>query len=42
MPFGADCGIFLNRFVRDEIAEHSAIHAASALELECLDWMINA
>jgi len=42
MPFGADCGIFLNRFVRDEIAEHSAILAASALELECRGWMINA
>ena len=42
MPFGADCSIFLNRFVRDDIAECSAIHAASALELECRGWMINA
>ena len=42
MPFGADCSIFLNRFVRDDIAERSAILAASALELECRRWMINA
>jgi hypothetical protein len=42
MPFGADCSIFLNRIVRDDIAECSAIHAASALELECRGWMINA
>ena len=42
MPFGADCSIFLNRFVRDDNAERSAIDAASVLELECRGWMINA
>ena len=42
MPFGADCSIFLNRFVRDDIAERLARDAASVLELECRGWMINA
>jgi len=42
MPFGADCAIFLNRSVCNDIAKRLAIVAASVLTLECRGSKINA